>query len=149
MKKFLAFLFAGLIFSVAAQAMTIGMKTDLSPGIECVQGQIEAPFYEVVSASPAAVYVQDTPVAIITEATAPEALYNTCRKTVMSLIDAASELSLGTSQRDFLQAINKDDTDLYCTCNKRLPPGSLSLERYLKDIRVAKQRAVLNRKFSG
>jgi hypothetical protein len=149
MKKFLVFLFVRLIFSATAQTMAAGMKTDLKPGIEFVQGQIEAPVYEAFSTSPAVVFDQDTPIEITSGTMCPEDLYSDCRKTLMPTIDAASELSPGLYQVGILQVINKDETELYSTCNKRLAPGSLSLERSFKTKSTARQRAILNRKFPG
>jgi hypothetical protein len=59
MKKFLVFLFVGLIFSAIRLSVPPGEKQDLKPGIVLVQGYIDAPVFNVVSAPVPATIIPD------------------------------------------------------------------------------------------
>lgn len=146
MKKFLAFLFVGLILSVSAQSVTTGLMTELKPGIEFMQGQIMEPVYDVVSESPAVCFVYECNIPVrIQDPSMEMTLYGDCRKMVTGL---RSDLLFppGAFRPASFYLTHKSS---YSSISKDLPPGCLSHESNLKDLRVAKQRAVLNRKFPG
>jgi hypothetical protein len=56
MKKLLVFLFIGLTLSIVTSANPPGVKTDLKPGIEMLQGQPDATIYVTIAAESAIVY---------------------------------------------------------------------------------------------